>query len=109
MGEVNVILLAQPVRILAQSDCGRISRDWAKGSKRDGKRPGKTVDGFRVSELGIIGDDHPIALQRGVVVDVEIARKWSVRTKVGGGSAKCGLEMPAALIKFLEGDGVMRL
>jgi hypothetical protein len=96
------------VRIIAQSDGCGIRRNRAERAEWDRQRPGETIYGFRVSELGIIGDDHHIALQHAVEVDVEIARKWRVAIEIGGSSADCRLKMPATFIKFLEGDGVLR-
>ena len=109
MSEVHVKTLSQEVWILAESDGGGIGRDRAKVAKRNGHGPVQCVAGFGISERGVVGDDHHVAFERGVVVDIEIARVCGVRNQVGGGAADRGFEVPAAFIELLDRNRVRAL
>src|ERR1700730_10886425 len=64
IGEVNVKIIAENVRIVSKSDGGGIGRDGAETPKQCGQSPMQGVDGFGVTKRRVVGTDHHVALNR---------------------------------------------
>ena len=92
MSEVHVVTLSQNVWIVFESDGSGISRDRAEDAKLGRNGPVKSVDRFGVGEVRIVGDDHHVALECAVVVDIDISPIRGGWIEVSGCSANPRLQ-----------------
>jgi hypothetical protein len=102
IGEEDVKTSTEDLGIIAKPDSRGIGSDRAEVAKRCGNCPGKTVAGLRVSKGSVIRDDHHVALERAVVVDVEITLICGFWIEVAGASSEGGLQVPSLLIVTME-------
>jgi hypothetical protein len=101
MSERHVKSFPENAWVIAKSDGCGISRDRTEVAERYGNRPGKTVDRFGVSERSVVGDDHHVAVERAVVMDVEISLCWSRESFAQGRRATRLRYAPTCIALFI--------
>jgi hypothetical protein len=103
--KVYVGALAEDVGVIAEADCRRVGCDGLEIAEQYGNAPVERVRGFSVGKVGVIGDDHDIAPDIGVV-NVDVSRVCGLWAEIRRGTAEAGLQVPRSVIKFFKGDGV---